>query len=152
MAATKHYFSGIAEWAKVYPANKDSYRGKTFYAIDLIITEEDYQRFIKTGSRHEPKREKEGFWRLKLRRNEDNKVEEYGGPPRVFTTDPNDANNYVAFDELIGNGSEVTVAVVVYDAGDFGTGTRLEAVRVDKLVSFGGTKVDTSGIDIGVPF
>ena len=149
MPATKHYITGTAEWAKVYEHNKDEYMGKTFFAIDLLISEEDAERFISTGSRHKPTRESEGVFRIKLRRNEDAAEEEWGGPPKVIQEDPDDDSHYIPFTELIGNGSVVTVAFTVYDS-KFGKGTRLESVRVDKHVEFGGTRVDTTGID--VPF
>lgn len=152
MAATQYFFSGIAEWAKVYPSNKDNFRGKTYYSIDLIVPDKEAERFVATGSGHKPKKEREGFSRLSLRRNEDNKVEEWGGPPKVIIEDPDEPGTYKDFDKLIGNGSEVTVRVTVYDTAAFGKGTRLDVVRVDNWVEFGGTKVDTSGLDIGIPF
>lgn len=152
MGATQYYFSGKAEWAKVYPENKDSYKGKTFYSLDLIVPDSEADRFRATGSQHKPKKESEGFSRLKLRRNEDNPVnDEWGGPPQVIIEDKDNPGNYIPFKELIGNGSEVTVKLTVYDSGD-GKGTRMDVVRVDEWVEYGGTKVDTSGPDIGVPF
>lgn len=153
MAATQYYFSGIAEWAKVYPSNKDNFRGKTFYSIDLIVTDKEAERFIATGSGHKPKKDREGYSRLSLRRNEDNEANpEWGGPPKVIIEDPDNPGVYMDLDKLIGNGSEVTVRITVYDTANFGKGTRLDVVRVDNLVEFGGTKVDTTGLDIGVPF
>lgn len=154
MAATQYYFSGKAEWAKVFPSNMDNFRGKSFYAIDLIVTDEEAERFRATGSQHKPKKESEGYSRLSLRRNQDNEANpEWGGPPKVIIESPDNDGTYVDLtDKLIGNGSDVTVRITVYDTNAFGKGTRLDVVRVDKLVEFGGTKVDTSGPDIGVPF
>ena len=150
MAATSYYFSGEARWAKVYPHNKDEYQGKTFFSMDLVVDEATKKRWEATGSKSRPRPDAEtGNWILKLRRNEVNEQnEEWGGPPKVIKVE-NDEN--VDMEELIGNGSEVTVRVTVYDSKS-GKGTRLDVVRVDKLVEFGGTKVDTTGLDIGVPF
>ena len=150
MAATSYYFSGEARWAKVYTHNKDEYKGKTFFSLDLVVDDETAERFIATGSQHKPRPDPEtGKKLLKLRRNEINEQNpEWGGPPKVIAEKD---GTYVDFEELIGNGSQVTVRVTVYDSGQ-GKGTRLDVVRVDELVEFGGTKVDTSGLDIGVPF
>ena len=149
MGATKYYMSGEAMWAKVYEQNKDNYKGKTFFSIDLKVSDEDYERFRATGSGHKPKKGDDGKWVISFRRNEDAAREEWGGPPTVITEAPDNPGKYIPFTELIGNGSEVTVSFVVYDAPQYGVrGTRLESVRVDRHVAFGGTKVDTAGIDI----
>ena len=151
MGATKFYMSGEARWAKVFDHNKDNFKGKTFFSIDLVISDEDYERFRETKSAHKPKKGDDGRWYIQLRRNEDAAREEWGGPPNVIIEDPENPGSYIPFTENIGNGSEVTVSFVVYDAPAFGVrGTRLESVRVDRHVEFGGTKVDTTGID--VPF
>lgn len=50
-------------------------------------------------------------------------------PPKVW-----DSNNQ-PFDGIIGNGSEATVKVAVYDTKK-GPGHRWEAIRVDKLVEY----------------
>lgn len=150
MAAVQYYFSGEARWAKVYPHNKDEYKGKTFFSLDLVVDEDTAERFVRTGSQHKPRLDPEtGKKLLKLRRNEINEQNpEWGGPPKVISEVD---GKLVDFVELIGNGSEVTVRLTIYDSGQ-GKGTRLDVVRVDKLVEFGGTRVDTSGLDIGVPF
>ena len=151
MGATKYFMSGEAMWAKVYPHNKDEYRGKTFFSIDLKVSDEDYERFMATGSAKKPKKGDDGKWIVSFRRNEDAAREEWGGPPEVIIEDPENDGKYIPFTENIGNGSEVTVSFVVYDAPQYGVkGTRLEGIRVDRHVPFGGTKVDTTGID--VPF
>jgi hypothetical protein len=159
MASTQYFFSGTAEWAKVFEHNKDNFRGKTYFSIDVIVSDKEAERFKATGTGITPKKDAEGVTRLPLRRNEDNPVnEEWGGPPKVIIENPSEPGSYIDFEDvygkgaLIGNGSEVTVKITVYDTKAFGKGTRLDVVRVDKLVEFGGTKVDTSGPDIGVPF
>lgn len=150
MGATKYYMSGEAMWAKVYEHNKDNWKGKTFFSLELVVSDDDYERFLATKSAHKPKKGDDGKWHISFRRNEDAIREEWGGPPKVIIEDPENPGKFIDFTENIGNGSEVTVAFTVYSTAGGVNGTRLETVRVDRHVEFGGTKVDTTGID--VPF
>jgi hypothetical protein len=59
------------------------------------------------------------------------------GPPAVFDTNKQPIN------ALLGNGSNVTVKVVVYDTIK-GKGHRLEAIRVNNLIEFKPTPQDGS--------
>jgi hypothetical protein len=133
MATTFHYASGIAQWAKVFEHNKDVYLEEERYAIDLVMNEEEAQKFKNTGSRLRPKVSKnedgEVQYTVKFRRDVTHRIPEFGGPPRVVDVENKDIT------DLIGNGSKVTIKYCVYDT-KMGKGTRLEAVRVDELVRY----------------
>lgn len=127
--------SGIAKWAKVH--QPDTKFGKK-YTIDLYLDNASWDVFKKSGSRLTVRQDEEGSF-IKLSRNHDGTAKgepvEYG-PPAVFE---NDGKTKTSVN--IGNGSEVTCRVEVYDS-KYGKGTRLSAVKIDKLVEYEPTGSD----------
>lgn len=131
MASETIYLKGKANWVKVFPHNKDKkeeFHGPGgAYTLDLLVDKENFDKFAASGSRVRPKSTEEGPV-LKLRRKHTHSIEALGGPPQVVDKDKNEWDG-----TLIGNGSDVEVAVTVYDT-KMGKGTRLEGVRVINLV------------------
>lgn len=136
MAQKTYYFSGKAMWAKVFqPDTKYGVK----YTIDVVLDPASYDLFLSSGSRSKIRKdEKTGETFVKFTRDESGfrKGEEVKfGPPDVLSAD-----GKTPFTQLIGNGSQVTVKVEVYDS-KHGKGTRLAAVRVDEHVPFEGNSV-----------
>lgn len=150
MAAHTYYFSGEALWAKVYESNLDEWEGEKSAQIGVIMNEANMEAFKASGSRLMVRRDDRGRPYVTFKRKYVHpKIPEFGGAPEVTDADGN------PFNELIGNGSKVTVRVVVYDAGKVGKGTRLEKVRVDELVVFESDapkKVNVPEDFVGIPF
>jgi len=132
MATEVFYFKGKCNWAKVQAPDKEyDYFGMDFYPDDV-------KAFEATGTQLKPNKDDNGetFFKVKRRPTAMIKGElvEFGGP--VVLNKDNEKT-----DELIGNGSEVTIKVSIYD-GAKGKGTRLESVRIENLVAYeGGAKV-----------
>ena len=131
MASQTLYLTGKANWAKVLPHNRD--KNEDFhgpgggYTLDLIVEKEELEKFKATGSRSSPKVTDEGI-AIKLKRKHSHHISDFGGAPQVVDADGNDWDG-----TLIGNGSDVEVAITVYDT-KMGKGTRLEGVKVINLV------------------
>lgn len=138
MATSYVYLSGKAKWARLFTPD-DKYKN---YKIDVCLDEDSRKKFAESGMTMTPKPQEDGEYitfrrpEAKLIKNELVKFE----PPAV--TDAN--GNKV--EALVGNGSDVTIKVVVYDTIK-GKGHRLEAVRVDKLVEY--VKQDTPTVSAG---
>ncbi len=119
----------MSKWAKVRKPD-EKYQN---YTIDLYMTPASWKEFKASGLSMTPKRSDEGEF-VTFRRPESklikNEVVTFG-PPSVLNPDETE------FEGLVGNGSEVTIKVVVYDTMK-GKGHRLEAIRVDKLVPYEG--------------
>ncbi len=136
MATTSYKFSGECKWAKVYKPDPKYMK----YSIDLKLEGKDIDVFKAIGLKNTLK---EDGW-VTFRRDPSKEVwkdgkKVPGGPPSVV-----DASGNVST-ELIGNGSMVTVQVSVYDYDNNfgkGKGSRLEVVRIDKLVEFKGKEDD----------
>lgn len=128
MATATYYWSGSARWAKVYDKGDEEYQN---WQIEVKLDPASRQLFDESGSKLEYRKDDEGEW-LKIRRPWEkkfgDKLKKFD-PPVVLDKDGN------VTDVLIGNGSDVTVKVEVYDTKK-GKGTRLEAVRIDKLVPY----------------
>jgi len=133
MATSTHYLKGIAKWAKVH--RPDEKYGK--HSIDLGMTKEQLSAYEKIGLKNKPK-EADGLHWVTFRRDPTgmvwvNRVQTIAGKPSVV-----DSNNNTT-DVTIGNGSEVTIELQVYDYDNKfgkGKGSRLEKVKIDKLVEF----------------
>lgn len=130
MATKIIYLSGSAKWAKVRTPD-EKYDN---YTIDLYPTKDAWGEFKASGMEVRPKRDDKGVEFITLRRPNRKLIKgelvEFG-PPKVLNPDE------TVFEGLIGNGSEVTVRVAVYDTQK-GKGHRLEAVRVDTLIPYEG--------------
>ena len=121
--------TGTAKWAKVY--KPDEAFGTSFWKIDVSLTPESQEIFNKSGLRLRPKKvdDKDYYtFRRPTSKVFKGKLEEFK-PPIVI-----DSNNQPTT-QLIGNGSEVTIKVEVYDSA-MGKGHRLTGLRVNKLVEY----------------
>jgi len=132
---------GKAMWAKVFERNRDTEStnpninqklkemgGQT--SITLLMDQEELQKFQNTGSRKQTKVFEEGIG-VNFSRPWTHRIEDFGGAPQVVDEEGNDWDDSVS----IGNGSEVEVAISIYDTS-LGKGTRLEGVRVIDLVEY----------------
>lgn len=137
---------GIASWAKVYEANRDTnedFHGEGgAYTIDVQLEKEELDKLTKSGSRLKPKLGDEGISiRFKRKHIHPAGIEELGGPPRVVGPDKE------PIDCLIGNGSKVKVYVSVYDT-KLGKGTRLEGLHVIDLVEYESEGSEGGGVKL----
>lgn len=151
MATTYLYLSGQAYWTKLYPENCDEYNGEKNAQLELVLDAAQLKALKAHGSKANPRINDEGKMCVKLRRKIEHKIPELGGFPTVLDAEGN------PFNKLIGNGSDVTVKVSIYDTPQ-AKGTRLESVRVDKLVEYKVEDADElkanadTNFLVGVPF
>lgn len=129
MATKIFYFSGPCKWAKVY--QPDDYGGDLRYKVNLYLNKADLRTLADSGSKVKVKEDDDGKYVTFSRKQSqeiNGEVKELG-PPLVIDAEKN------PFDAEIGNGSEVTVKVAIYDTR-MGKGTRMEGIRVDKHVPY----------------
>lgn len=131
MASKTHFFTGKAYWAKLEePDQKYKYWG-----INVALDDASKKEFKDSGLQMETRTDKkEGFEYITFRRPTKKLIKDelvdFEKPVIV------DKDNKVMVDRpLIGNGSEVTVKVLVYDSIK-GKGHRLEGVRINKLIEY----------------
>lgn len=133
MATKTYYFEGECEWAKVHEAQKDKKYNR--YSINVFLDDPSWERFEESGMQIKTRENKDGRKFVQFHRQHEKLIKgELAdfGPPQVFSkgTEPDER-----LEAEIGNGSHVTVKVVVYDSIK-GKGHRLEAVRVNDLVEY----------------
>ena len=133
MSTEYFYFTGKAKWAKTKEPDKAF--GSSEYKITLYVDKKTKKDIIEAGVQVTPKEDDEGIY-FQFRRPE-SKLWPNGdltdfGPPDIYSED-----GKTKFDGYIGNGSDVTVKVSVYDTRK-GKGHRLEAIRIDTLVPYDG--------------
>lgn len=139
--ATKTYtFSGIA----MYPRLKSPDTKYKKYSIDLIMDEASYEKYKASGCQMDTLKKK------KLMKEQEDRIvagdertvtfrrptvtlfkdgpKEWGPVPTV-----DDKGNEI--EGLVGNGSEVTISVDVFDTSQ-GPGSRLQSVTVHKMVEY----------------
>lgn len=149
MPATTHYFNGTCYWAKLNIHNLDTYNDKKSAQIEVVLDKDQLKALKATGSKLQPKLMDDGTLRVRFKRQYDHPIDDFGGLPTVIDS------SGVPFNDLIGNGSKVTIKVTVYDS-KMGKGTRLESVRVDELVPYDPDAKEVSASDtqflVGVPF
>jgi hypothetical protein len=144
MATQIVYLTGKANWVKV--DKPDPKYGH--YGLDLYLDKGSMAKFEKTGCILKVRESDDGNF-ITLRRPSKKLVK-----GELVTFDPPEllqADGETPFDiktNLIGNGSKVTCKVIFYDTQK-GVGHRLEAIRVDDLVEYKKTVVDS---DIDVAF
>lgn len=130
MASKYIYLSGKAKWARVHKPDEKYHN----FSVQLYLDKTSSKTYADSGLGLTVKEDEEGKY-IKLRRPEaklmKGEMVEFG-PPKIIDKDNN------PFDGAIGNGSDVTTKVVVYDTVK-GPGHRLEAIRVDKLVEYHGS-------------
>lgn len=130
--ANKHIFTGTAKWARLF--KPDPKYGN--YTIDVYLDDKSKKAYVKAGCRMKFREDAEGVF-VTFRRNP-TQTDFDGAPrgaPRVVGPDGE------VFDQIVGNGSEVSVLCETYDTKS-GLATRLNAVRVDKHVPFVGKEYD----------
>jgi len=134
MATNTHYITGVCKWAKVHKPDEKFNK----FSIDIGFTKDDLAtNYAKMGLKNKPK-EADGLYWVTFRRDPEGKVwvngkQEAAGAPGVFNADGSPCK------EMIGNGSEVTIVVSTYDYDNKfgkGKGSRLEKIRVDKMVKY----------------
>lgn len=130
MSTKIFYLSGPCKWAKVY--QPDEFNGQQRYKIDLYLTKKELAALADSGSKVKVKQDDDGKFATFSRKaiTEIKGEMKDWGPPMVFGADGKEE-----FKADIGNGSNVTIKISVYDTA-MGKGTRLEAVRVDKWVEY----------------
>ena len=144
MATQYVYFKGKAKWAKVFkPDQKYDYYGLDFYP-------DDPEAFKQSGIQLQVNKDKEDgttFFKVKRRPTQLIKGELVQfGAPHVF----DDKNQPTQ--AAIGNGSEVTVKIALYDSQK-GVGHRLESIRVENLVEYEGGEAPAVGGEVPeIPF
>lgn len=159
-----YWFAGKCAWAMLY--SPDEYLDRQFYKISLYPTDEVFEEMEEVGifdGRKKIKTDDGGqsgvsgrfvqFQGDVEKELSDGKVW-YFHPPKVLDKDDNIVVDYTWDDKektewtrdgdpvLIGNGSDVEVLVEVYDAGRFGKGTRLKAVKIIDLIEYNPDKED----------
>lgn len=132
MTTKYYYFSGPCKWAKVY--EPDDFQGERKWKIDVYLDKRQLKELKESGIKLKVREDEEGgkfvtFTRAMFKEGKDKNLKEYT-PPRILAAD-----SKTEITDLIGNGSEVTVKIETYDTS-LGKGSRLAAVRVDKLVKF----------------
>lgn len=136
------YFQGIAKWAKVHKPDETYDR----FTIDLYMNDESWAAYKKCGLQ------------LKKRESEDGKYVTFGVARTRLVKEEVVISSVEVLDSEgkpfkgdIGNGSEVTVKVEIYNTTK-GPAHRLKAVRVDKLVEYTKNKVSEDSIELETPF
>ncbi len=129
--AKTHYFTGQCYWAKLdKPDEKYQYWG-----LDLRLDDENRKALKEAGLPLKVYTDKKEGWEyVRFRRPMQKPIKGElvdFEKPKIVDKD----NNEYLDRPVIGNGSYVTCKVLVYTS-DKGTGHRLEAVRLDKLVEY----------------
>jgi hypothetical protein len=150
MASKTVTLKGKVKWA--YTTRLDNFGN---YSIKLYPTEESLNLFHTLKLKNGVKEDEDGKF-ITLRRPPQKKIGKKivdFGPPKVFLGGEK-------FEEIIGDGSDVTVDLEVYSYGDkgdnpygAGVGSRLEAITVDYVVPY--VKKDGSSkdeLDEEIPF
>ena len=127
MPTQEMYFKGKAKWAKLL--KPDQKYGN--YQITVELTDKSLKEFVKSKLQLTIKGDNEVTFKRPPQKLIKGEMVEFG-KPRVLSADgePFPIEKY-----MIGNGSDVTVKVMVYDTLK-GKGHRLEAVRVDNLIEY----------------
>lgn len=139
MATKVYYISGKSMYAKVY--EPDEYPEGSFNWKIIVCPDEDGQEtFNRSGCELRPKMYEEfgrGYqFRRPIEKEIKGKLVKFS-PPSVL--DANGESFPDGEQPLIGNGSDVTVKISVYDTPNRGKnskGHRLESVRVDNLIEY----------------
>lgn len=135
---TKSYtFTGPCKWAKL--VSPDEKYNK--YGLDMYLDEENMKVFEASGMQLKVKEDEDGkfvSFRRPVKTLFKDEVKEWG-VPKVTMADGSE------LEELVGNGSNVTVEVDVYDTVK-GPGHRLNTVVVNELVVYKRPS-DTDGPD-----
>lgn len=138
MASSYYFLSGKAKWAKLFKPD-DKYKN---WQIQVYLDDPSMKIYDESGMTMQKKTDDDGQF-VTFRRPETKIIKEElvkFDPPTVMDTDG------AKLDQLVGNGSDVTIKVVVYDTMK-GKGHRLEAVKVTKLIPY--VKQETVEVSAG---
>lgn len=150
MAQVERFISGKAYWVKLSPGQEDPKYKR--WGLDLYLDDAQAKVFkdweAESTLRDETtkfyvKESERPYW-IKLYRSTVKLIKDKlvkFDPPALLGPD-----NKPWTGGVIGNGSEVTCKVAVYDTAK-GKGCRLEAVRVDVHVPYAEKEVDVSNVD-----
>lgn len=147
------WYRGTVEWSHLY--KPDEYKGNRFWKLNFFpASQEVYDEMREDGVQAKLKFEGENTRKFKegayftLRRDCEKtfkgEVRKFN-PPAIKDKDDNYLVKYVEVDGeivrkgdpvLIGNGSEIEVLLEIYDAGQYGTGTRLLEVKIIDLIVY----------------
>ena len=142
---------GIAEWAKVFPENRDmeGYDGafKEFdgaCTIDLIMQDEDINRLAAAGCGRNPKPDPQGRGKkIRFERRFKTAYDFNSGPPVVTKADGTPWS--LQEDGIIGNGSMVEADITFFDTKRKHAGSRLDRVMVLDHVEYNTQPQQASG-------
>lgn len=135
---TTYYLSGRANWAKVQtPVEAFDPNKPMEYKLDLVMDDKSWDLFEKSECQLKPKETDSGERYVTLRCPTEAL---FSGKKENFKVTVLDKDNQ-PYSGLIGNGSEVTCNVDIYQTKK-GVGHRLRSVRVEELIPFeGGPRV-----------
>jgi hypothetical protein len=138
MSTQNIYLTGTVKWAKVRTPD-EKYND---YKVNLYPDKDSLVRIKESGLQVQPKEDEDGtFYTFRRKHEQIIKRElKVNGPPQVLSADNTE------FEGLIGNGSTVTIKVIVFDTIK-GKGHRLATVRVDSLVEYN----PQGSVDTGMP-
>lgn len=142
MSTQTYYFTGNCKWAKL--AEPDEFRGQTKYKINVYLDKKGLRDLNESGARLEVQEDTDGKF-IRFSRPVSKKIKEETvelGPPWVCEGPEGEETDFEK-PERVGNGSNVTCKVSVYDT-QMGKGHTLEAVKVNKLIEYTGEQ-ETSG-------
>jgi hypothetical protein len=132
MATKEIYLTGKIKWAKGLKDMDEKFKS---YSAAFYPTDKSMNEYKQLGLKTKFKMDDEGE-SFSIRRPHSKVFKEelkVFGPPEVFVE--KDGEQTAVDPYTVGNGSDVTVKLSVYDTG-YGKGSRLEAVRVDNLIEF----------------
>lgn len=133
MATYNYLFTGMTKWAKVRKPD-EKYDN---YQVPLYLDDDSWELFEKSGCQLKVHEDADGkyvtFKRREAEYNQFKKETEVNGPPAVLIKKDDE---YVPWPEgLIGNGSNVSVKVAIFDTRN-GKGHRLLSVGINDLVEY----------------
>lgn len=132
---------GTCKWAKVQQAADNYDKTGKEYSIDLYPDEASMKAFKASGLQLKVREDEDGEF-IKFRRPVSKMIKDELvelGAPKIIDEQNED------LDCLVGNGSEVTIKVTVYDTR-MGKGHQFEGMKVHSLVEYEG-ELDPIGAD-----
>jgi len=157
------YLTGTAMYAKVFEDNRDETGFEDAFVpyngcctIDVILDDVELEKLKAAGSKKEGRETEDGKTIVKFsrkfevrRKDTGEIIEDLSGPPQVVDSEGNDWEHSEENPKYIGNGSNVTVAVLVRaDKKKKAIAyTSLEGVKVNELVEY-----DPENVERKLPF
>lgn len=145
MATIYEYFTGTAKWAMLKKTDKAF--GNERWKINVYLDGESMEKYHNSGIQSKVRVDEDGEYVVFKREvekvfntKEGKRIETFKAPAVL------DADGATRLDKLVGNGSEVTCKVEIYDTPK-GKGSRLVGVRVDRLVPYEAPDGDRPRVD-----